>query len=317
MRQQNINRKPNYLPKLKANKILQSFAITSAFICILLLPSGVLGQEECPYQVRVFEEKTGDFDGDGLVDRFIQRDGKICVQKIGVRSKDGRLYSPYLSWAKITKWGNNDYTFVGDFNGDGKDDFASAHNDTIYIYFSRGDSFAPPQTWKVSGNWGSHNYTWAEDFNGDGKDDIASANGGKVFMYLSSGKSFTSQVWTVPNKWSGPEFVMHYDHNGDGKADILSFNRHEVYMNFSKGNGFVSQTWAIKPCDPSLSVVDEWRLDFSDNDGIDSNFTTFSKVNGKLIIYTKTRYYDNDGSIIAYRVSEQDGSFCVKRWGDQ
>ena len=71
--------------------------------------------------------------------------------------------------------GSSSYTWVADFNGDGKADIASAGDGNIYVHLSTGTSFSN-DVWTVPSHWGTSAYTWVADFNGDGKADIATAH---------------------------------------------------------------------------------------------------------------------------------------------
>jgi RHS repeat-associated protein len=133
---------------------------------------------------------------------------------------------------------------LGDFNGDGLSDIASAYGGNVYMKLSTGSGFTS-QTWTVPAAWGEAGYTWLGDFNGDGLSDIASAKFGNVYMHLSTGKGFTSQTWTVPNAWGGAGYTWLGDFNGDGLSDIASAYGGNVYMKLSTGSGFTSQTWTV------------------------------------------------------------------------
>ncbi len=121
--------------------------------------------------------------------------------------------------------------WTGDFNGDGKTDFASpisgSGGQQIRVNLSTGSGF-DVQTWPI---WldctlTSENY-WTGDFNGDGKTDFASYIAGSSGQYikvnLSTGSGFDVQTWpiwldcslTSPTYWTG-------DFNGDGKTDFAS-----------------------------------------------------------------------------------------------
>jgi len=66
------------------------------------------------------------------------------------------------SW--VSPVGAYDWGGVGDFNGDGKADFALHNNNAIYVYLSMGNSFA------FQGSWvspvGAFDSGWLADFNG-------------------------------------------------------------------------------------------------------------------------------------------------------
>jgi hypothetical protein len=147
-------------------------------------------------------------------------------------------------WATPWNWGGAGYRWVGDFNGDGRTDIATAFGGNVYVNLSTGTGFTQ-QIWTVPNNWGASEYTWVADFNGDGKSDIATANGGNIYVNLSTGTGFTQQVWTVPNNWAPPGWSWVGDFNGDGKADIATAVSGTIYVNLSTGNGFDQRAWTV------------------------------------------------------------------------
>ena len=138
------------------------------------------------------------------------------------------------TWVVPNTWADAGYTWVGDFNGDGKTDIATALSGNIYVRLSTGSGF-DNQTWVVPNTWGGSGYTWVGDFNGDGKTDIASANGGNIYVHLSTGSGFDNQIWVVPNTWADAGYTWVGDFNGDGKTDIASANGGDIYMKNSQG----------------------------------------------------------------------------------
>lgn len=165
-------------------------------------------------------------------------------------------------------FGDAGYTWVGDFNADGRADMASAIGNDVIVYLSTGVDFQQ-QTWSarppvLPNKWGSTGYSWAGDFNGDGKTDIASASGEDVFVHLSTGAGFDSDDWSVEGNWGGSDYTWTGDFNGDGKTDIASADGARVYVNLSNGKGFDSYTW---PVDGKWGGSDyTWVGDF-DGDG--------------------------------------------------
>lgn len=71
---------------------------------------------------------------------------------------------------------------MGDFNGDGLDDIASANGSTVYMKLSNGSGFYNPGNEFVNPTWGGAEWTFAGDFTGDGVADIASARDGWVYV---------------------------------------------------------------------------------------------------------------------------------------
>ena len=99
--------------------------------------------------------------------------------------------SSFVSAGSWTGAGNDAHWYVGDFNGDGKDDIFR-HNAGVSgaeVFLSNGSSFISAGSWTGAGNDGRW---YVGDFNGDASDDIMryspGVSGGEVF--LSNGSSF-------------------------------------------------------------------------------------------------------------------------------
>lgn len=193
---------------------------------------------------------AGDFNGDGY-DDLASANGGVAYMKYGSASLD----SEGARWGTVTvsinpSWGGADFTFAGDFNGDGKDDIASAYNGSVYMKFGTALGNFTSATWTVSNQWGNGAYSFSGDFNGDGLDDIASITSGTAYMKLSTGSGFTSTTWSISNLWGAGGYTFAGDFNGDGFDDIASANGSTVYMKLSNGSGFynpgnefVNPTW--------------------------------------------------------------------------
>lgn len=127
-------------------------------------------------------------------------------------------------------------TVSGDFNGDGKTDFAirNVTNGTIAIryspYFTVESSGGQPAEKVVTLEAGSRYQAFVGDFNGDGKADIGfydSTGAGFIIRYNDGSSNFTT-VYTWPWVLSSSYQYKSADINGDGKWDI-------VYRNPSTG----------------------------------------------------------------------------------
>ncbi len=179
---------------------------------------------------------AADFTGDGRTD-IVTPDGGDATQNnyfVSVANGSGftkQVWSSPNRWASATHWG------VGDFDGNGKADFATVNGGIIYVNLSTGYGFVQ-QGWPAANNWGAASYTWVGDFDGDGRADFASANGGNVYMNLSTGSGFVSQTWPVTNNWGPAEWTRIGDFNGDGRTDIASRNGMDIYLKYSTGAGF-------------------------------------------------------------------------------
>ena len=217
------------------------------------------GRGYAPFFIQI-----GDFNGDGHDDIF-----SPWPSFFNSTAGENRAYYFYGSFrpgvvppnalveAREDWWGAANYTFAGDFNGDGTEEV---------VTFIGGLGLFMPQafqnsvvTFSVDDHWGAGNYTFAGDFNGDGMDDIASANGSTVFMKLGSPgticttppagshcERFTSSTWYgASNQWGSGDYTYAGDFNGDGRADIASMYGSTAYMKLSTGSGFTSAAWPI------------------------------------------------------------------------
>jgi hypothetical protein len=181
----------------------------------------------------------------------------------------------------LNAWGAPDYTWTGDFNGDGLTDLASANGGNVNMKLSTGAGFSW-NTWYVPNTWGSSTYTWPGDFNGDGKTDLATAVGGSVYVRLSTGSGFTQQIWSVPANWGGAGYVWTGDFNGDGKTDVASAIGGNVYVNVSTGSGFVQSVWSVSSSWGAPEYT--WAADF-DGDG---RTDLASAIGGNVYVHLST-----------------------------
>ncbi|MCP4130310.1 MAG: VCBS repeat-containing protein, partial [bacterium] len=118
--------------------------------------------------------------------------------------------------------------YVGDFNGDGRDDIFRYLPGTsgADVFLSNGSSFVHSGSWTGAGNGSAPNGWYVGDFNSDGRDDIfrylPGVSGADVF--LSSGSSFAhSGSWTGAGYGSGPNGWYVGDFNGDARDDIFRY----------------------------------------------------------------------------------------------
>ncbi len=131
---------------------------------------------------------------------------------------------------------------AGDFNGDGKDDVATAYQYPdgtfrFHVWLASGGKLAYQGAtgWYQSGQYSldaAAGRMAAGDFDGDGKDDIAllrdnGTSGAKLWIWISSGSSFVLQPtsWSVDSGYSlsnvGDRFAA-TDLDADGLADAIA-----------------------------------------------------------------------------------------------
>jgi len=230
--------------------------------------------------------RVGDFNGDHK-DDIASASGGVVYMKLsnagsgftGFTSQTWSITTVQVPFAPWTGplWGGNDYTWVGDFNGDGKDDIASAIGGSVRVHLSTGSSFLN-QTWTVTNDWAAGAWTRVGDFNGDGKDDIMSAVGGTIRMKISTGSGFSSQNWSVANTWGSAAYTWVADFNRDGRSDIASADAGNVRMKLSQGTFFSSEDWPVTNEWGGPQYT--WIMDY-DSDGykdIVSGFNSFTIV---------------------------------------
>ncbi len=138
---------------------------------------------------------------------------------------------------------------VGDFDGDGKDDFAAYDERTGYwwVSHSTGTEFKP-ERWAVN----SEKDGWAPqmvgDFTGDGKDDIVSYHqaSGTWWVHRSTGTRFEMEKWATFSTRTGWSPQLVGDFTGDGKDDVVSYHQASGtwWVNVSNGSSFTLRKWA-------------------------------------------------------------------------
>ena len=198
---------------------------------------------------------AADFTGDGRAD-IASASGNKVTMRIKTQSRERKDGFRLETWNVAGSWGDAAYTFVGDFNNDGKADIASGYGSTMYMSISTGAAFTN-EAWQAPLAWGGAGYAWVGDFDGDGfVDDIAAANGGSVSIAFSNGKGFDFRNGRIPNQWGQAGYAWAADFDRDGKTDIASANNCSVAYMRSDGLNFRLQNWKLElPKVPPCSSV--------------------------------------------------------------
>jgi hypothetical protein len=230
--------------------------------------------------------RLGDFNGDGRLEIASPDGGSIWIKRPGVCPANPlqNCLEAAGSFAagSATTWGGSDYTWVGDFNGDGRDDIASGSAspiNTVYVKLATGgplpsfDGFSA-ESWETpNAQWGGPGYNWVLDYNGDGLDDIASAVGESMVIRRSdpSQPGFTTEtLGGLSNLYGAAAYTRVGDFNGDHLPDIASPNGGSVLIQLSTGNGFKSEHWnGVTPPYAWGGSGFTWAEDFNNDDRTD------------------------------------------------
>ena len=249
---------------------------------------------------------TGDFNGDGKTD----------FARIGPTSaytflSNGDSTFAVIGWAypgqnfgtDLTYW----QTITGDFDGDGRTDFARVGPTAVYVLFSTGDGTFAVSGWGYPGqDFGQNLSYWQTitgDFNGDGRTDFARVGPTVIYVLLSNGDgTFAVNAWGYPGQDFGTDLTYWQtitgDFNGDGLTDFARVGPTAVYVFFSNGNStFTVSGWGYPGQDFGQNL-NYWQTITGDFNG--DGRTDFARV-GPTAIYVLT--------------SNGTGTFALTAWG--
>ena len=182
-----------------------------------------------PYAVGTFPASiaTGDFNGDGIPDLAIANDGSNNVTVL--LSSGGGRFSP--ATASPFPVGTGPVAVVvGDFNGDGNLDFATANPQSNNVSVLLGNGLggfnpAPGNPYAV----GQYPLALvAGDFNGDGIPDLAAVNSTDntvtILVGSASGPQFVPSAGGAYAVGTKPSSPLAGDFNGDGILDLATLS---------------------------------------------------------------------------------------------
>ena len=196
-----------------------------------------------PYSVAV-----GDFNGDGRQDLATANSSANTVSVL-LGNGTGSTGDGTFTAAASPATGSTPYSVkVGDFNGDGRQDLATANYSasSVSVLLGSGTGSTGDGTFTAAASpaTGSNPLSVVVgDFNGDGRQDLATANTGadSVSVLLGNGTgstgdgTFTEAV--SPTTGSGPQSVVVGDFNGDGRQDLATANTGADSVSVLLGNG--------------------------------------------------------------------------------
>ena len=169
-----------------------------------------------------------------------------------------------VSFAAATNFGVGDgptSVAVGDFNGDGKQDLATANQFSHYVSILLGDgtgNFRARTDFTVGD---APNSVAVGDFNADGKQDLAVANfaSENVSILLGDGSgNFSAPTYFAVG--TTPYSVAVGDFNGDGKQDLATANIQQdtvsILLGDGTGNFSAAANFAVGANPTSVAVGD-------------------------------------------------------------
>lgn len=210
------------------------------------------------------ESITGDFNGDGKTDIGFLEGTKATFY---FSNGDG-TFTPTIQYYRAG-WNfgapSPFKTIVGDFNGDGKTDYARLGNTYAHMFISNGDgSFDDPIYYYPAGMDFQLPSPWETvvgDFNGDGKADFARIGDDRAHFFFSKGDGshfikatqyytkpgvilFGHQIITFPSGFGLPSNYKTIvgDFNNDGCTDYarLGNNSDRVFLSNCSNGGYTT-----------------------------------------------------------------------------
>jgi len=218
---------------------------------------------------------VADVNGDGKLDLV---GGYLNEMAVLLGNGDGSFrtptFFPLFGGTAISTF--NTATVTGDFNGDGKPDFAfsSINTNVIAVVLGKGDgTFAAPQVINLQANY-VVDFLYAADLNGDGRLDLISGNNlvsnipyvynANFAVCLGNGDgTFQPPSNTQISNSSGLGPMAMGDVNNDGKLDLIAGTNSQSLIFLGNGDG----TFASPISSQSLGLGEQWLFTDLNGDG--------------------------------------------------
>ncbi len=178
--------------------------------------------------------RVGDFNGDGLDDLFVVKNGEWHI----LTASQGSLNTA-IDTNKLAT--NAQYTKPFDFNGDGMTDLLVPASDSKWhVYQSTGTGFTDINTGESSTGYQN---SYAQDVDGDGIGDVLYLSGTSIYLRKGTGTDLSTTATVV---FSDPLLVgfvgqpdrsphRQVDFDNDGRGDVLA---HHYEVEFDPEEGY-------------------------------------------------------------------------------
>ncbi|MBK8467454.1 MAG: VCBS repeat-containing protein [Chloracidobacterium sp.] len=191
----------------------------------------------------------GDFNGDAIQDIAT---ANFTSSNVSIRLGDGigGFTSPAVPEVSVGAFPRS--VAVGDFNGDGLQDFATTGFALGFVSIRLGDGsggFTLPASPEVSVDKGPYHMAIG-DFNNDGINDFVTANSASANVSIRLGDGiggFTSPPSPSVDLDGSPRAVVIADFNGDGKQDFATANATSANVSVRLGDGLGGFTLPVVP----------------------------------------------------------------------
>lgn len=210
-------------------------ATTNSGIVSVLLGNGD-GTFGAPTHINIgwyaYSLTVGDFNGDGKLDLGVTSDtgNNQARANVLLSNGDGTFAPPNIT--ELGSRGSGRGTVAADFNGDGRDDFATAAgNDTVAVLLANPDNsgnLLPPVYYSTGGDYfeiNNHQSVAVGDVNGDGILDLVTMNSRSVSVLLGSGSAGVGDgTFQAPQTTAldfNPMSLAVGDINLDGTLDLV------------------------------------------------------------------------------------------------
>jgi hypothetical protein len=192
------------------------------------------------YNLYECSHAVGDFNNDGKLD-FIFPAG-VYPNPASVEVRLGNGHGTFRTSGKYGSFLTCPGLVVGDFDGDGKLDFATADpNDGVHIFLGNGDgTFHRGAAYGILGALSPV----VADFNGDGKLDLVIEATSGILLLLGNGDGTFQNPRTIFPKPEGCGYgvpIVANDFNGDGQLDLAfctrPFSNSQIGVLLGNGDG--------------------------------------------------------------------------------